>query len=262
MHPALEHVPPALLLPVENDLRERNTPDYLDYFHNRLVPDVRERGVQVPVIAYREGGKLRVMDGETRRLAAVLAGQGSLPALIHEEKPNEADLKRAQLLANTMRRDMQLLELAAVYSDLMRINGWTQADLARAVHVSAAQVAKVLAISGNLLPEVQELVAAGKLPPRAAYALSRLPMPQQMELATKAVNMCVEAVEARVTAMLGKKQPKAKPVKFSACGITGTIKGNPLEALRALHAKIAEVLKRIERDPALTDVLLSLLKGT
>jgi ParB/RepB/Spo0J family partition protein len=261
----LVHKYPSWLLPVRNDKRTRTGADYQAYFAN-FTADAKARGVQQPVIAVTEGDAARVVDGETRRQAALLAGLDSIPILLYQRELSEAELTIAQLQANAQRRDFTPLELAAVYQELMRLNAWNQSQLARAIHVSPGHVAKVLAISTKLCDEVQEMVAAGKLQPRAAYALTRLAdHARQIEIARRAVElpMSVETVEEIVEKELNsnKKLLKAKLTKFSMCGITGTIKGNPLEALKSLHAKIAEVLKRVERDPALMDVLPSLLKG-
>jgi ParB/RepB/Spo0J family partition protein len=262
--PVLEHVHPSLLLPVLHDICDRSTPDYLDFMHNRLVPDLIERGVQVPLLAYIEGLKRRLIDGMKRWEGSLMARLESIPVLVYPEKPPEGALVLGTLLCNSLRRDNTPLELAAVYQELMQLNGWSQADLARAIKVCPAQVAKTLAISTKLCPEAQELVAAGKLPPRAAYAISRLPVQQQAELAKKAADlpMAVETVEAKVAALLGSgRKAVPKPLKFSACGVSGSVKGDPLAAFRALHGKLGEVFKQIERNPALADVLPSLLKG-
>ncbi len=262
-HPTLAHVHPVILLAVLNDIRDRNTQENRDFL-TRLAADAAVNGIRQPIMVYREGDRLRVIDGETRRLAAMLAGLESVPVLIYEEKPNDGDMKLGQLLLNAMRKDMDPLELASVYSDLLWINGWSQSQLALAINVSAGQVARTLAISGRAAPEVQELVAARRLAPRAAYAISRLPMPQQIELARKAAElpMAVESVEEAVKKLLGNgRKAKDKPLKFSACGISGVIKGEPVATLKAFITKGIEVLKRIERDPALADVLPSLLKG-
>jgi len=261
--PVLEHAHPTLLLPVLHDIRDRSSPENRDFL-DRLTADVRERGIQVPLIAYREGAKLRVIDGETRRLAALLALLESVPVLAYEEKPDEASLKLGQLLANSMRRENTPLELAAIYSDLMWLNGWTQADLARAVRVSPAHVAKVLAISGKLLPEVQELVAAGKLPPRAAYAISRLPMPQQAELANKAASlpMAVETVEAKVAALLGNgRKVKPKPLKLKLDGVQFIVNTPTLDGLQAFAERLLAAIKRLAKDGDGIEYLPARLKG-
>ena len=57
---------PAYLIPVEKDLRTRDGADYKARF-DRFLDDVRERGVQQPIIGYRVAERVQVLDGETRR---------------------------------------------------------------------------------------------------------------------------------------------------------------------------------------------------
>ncbi|MDE2509179.1 MAG: ParB/RepB/Spo0J family partition protein [Planctomycetota bacterium] len=259
----LLHVAVALILAVAKDIRDRTTPEYRDFF-DRLVADIRERGVQVPLIAYREGERVRILDGETRRLAALMAGVEMAPVLLYDEEPDEADLKLAQLLVNTLRRDNTPLERATVYQELMQAKGWTQADLARHVHATPAQIAKDLAISNRCCETVREYVAAGTLKPRAAYAISRLPDPsQQAELAKKAVAlpMSVESIEEAVNRLLGtKKAKKPQPMKLAYGSVTATVTGDVVEGLKAFIAKTGEALRRIERDGADPEYLPSLMK--
>jgi ParB/RepB/Spo0J family partition protein len=248
--PALERPHPALLLPVLNDLRARSGQEYQDFFQ-RLVADIRARGVQVPIIAYREAAKLRVIDGETRRQAALLAGAESIPVLVYEHKPEDKAILLAQLLANSMRLDMNPLEYAATYQQLMQLNNWTQAELAKQVQVSAGQVARVLAISTRLSAEVQTMVAAGDLSPRAAYALTRLPEQQQLELAKKAVTlpMAVESIEDAVGKLRGNgRKAKAKPLKLKLDGVQIVATNPTIEGLQAFFERGLAALRRLAKD--------------
>jgi|GEM_PF-3301961 len=245
----LVHKHPSWLLPVRNDKRTRTGAEYQGYFAN-FTADVKARGVQQPVIAMTEGDAARVVDGETRRQAALLAGLDSIPILLYQRELSEAELAVAQLQANAQRRDFTPLELAAVYQELMRLNGWSQSQLAHAIHVSPGRVAKVLAISTRLCAEVRELVIAG-LPPRAAYALSRLQGPQQVELARKAVEVpwAVETVEAKVAALLGNnKKAKAKPLKLKLDGVQMVASNPSLDGLQAFAERLLAALKRLAKD--------------
>jgi ParB/RepB/Spo0J family partition protein len=265
VQPLLLRVVVALILAVAKDIRDRTTPDYRDFF-DRLVADIRERGVQVPLIAYREGERLRVIDGETRRLAALMAGAETVPVLVYDQKPNDAALKLAQLLANSLRRDNTPLELAAVYQELMRLNDWTQADLARHVRVSPAQVVRVLAISTKLPGEVQAMVAAGELAPRAAYALSRLSdIPTVIDLAKKArdLPMAVESVEEAVKKLLGNgRKAKAKPLKLKLDGVQIVANNPTLDGLQAFAERLLAALKRLAKEGDGIEFLPARLKGT
>lgn len=260
--PTLEHLHPARLLPVEQDIRtDRSSPEYRDFF-DRLVADLRERGVQVPIIAFRNGDSNVTLDGETRRLGSLMAGLESVPVLVYEEKPK--DVKLASLLANSMRRGMTDQELAPLYQQLMQENGWGQADLAKAIHVSASKVSKVLAISSKLPADLQAMVSAGTLPARAAYALSKLSdVDKQRELAEKVVKglLKVESLEEHVAKLSGKKAKKEKPVKLSLCGVTVILSVFDPEKIAAALVQIDGALKKREKHALPWSAMPQLVKG-
>ena len=265
--PTLHHIAPAMFLHVLQDIRNRMEAAYLEFFHNELVPDVRIRGVQIPVICHKEGDRYRIIDGQTRLLAALLTGWQAIPALVYETRPAEGDLKLAQLLANTMRQEMQPLELAAVYSELMTLNGWNQAQLAKAVNKPASVVAKVLSISKNLCPEVQAISITGKIRPRGAYALSKLSdHAKQLELANRAIStdppVAVETIEEWVDRELhGNKKHPRKSVRHTIAGAAVTMSRDLVEWLTEVVERGGEVLKRLAKDPSLPpEIIPSLLK--
>lgn len=175
------HKPPSWLLPVKDDKRGR-TVEYAEYFA-RFTADVRARGVVQPIIALVKGDAAETVDGETRRLAALIAGVATVPILLYEHPLSPSDLILAQLQANEMRLEFSDLERAEIYAELMELNGWTQADLARFIHVSPAQVSKVMAISKKLPESIRTLIGErdGQVPPGSAYHLSRLPTPEAMQ---------------------------------------------------------------------------------
>ena len=256
----LVHRHPSWLLPVANDKRTREGTDYQQHFAS-FFTDVKTRGVQQPVIAVVEGEVARVIDGETRRQAALLAGLDSVPILVYQSELTDNDLIIAQLQANAQRRDFTELELAAIYAELMKLNNWSQADLARNIHVSPGRVSKILAISMNLCAEVQAMIPLG-LPPRAAYALSRVEPQHQIELANKCLKeiLCVVGVEAQVAKLLGRREKSQKPIKIVYAGVTAVVKGNVVESLALFAAKIQEAIKRLQKDNLPPEFLAGLLK--
>jgi len=258
----LVHWHPSRLLPVLKDNRRRTGSDYQQFFES-FVEDLRQRGVQQPLIAVREGDAARAVDGETRRQAAPVAGLDSIPVLVYEYALSDSQLVLAQLVAKAQRRDLTELALAAIYVELIQLSGSSQAQLARNIHVSAAEVSKVLAISKKLCPDVQELVAAGKLAPRAAYQISRLEPQRQIELADKFVKglLCVEGVEANVATQLGRRQKRPKSLKLVHAGVVAVVEGNAVDALKAFIAKAAQAIEKLETDDLPPEMLRALMKN-
>ena len=183
----------------------------------------------------------RALTGWTRTLASRRAGKATIPGFVLDRPLHEAEQEMEKLLENEMRHDFTPLELARIYQRLMQLNGWSQAELAKNVHASPPQVAKVLAISTKLCDQVQALVASGDLSPRAAYSLTRLPdHQQQAELARKAVElpMAVESVEEAVNKLLGNgRRVKSKPLKLKLDGVQMTASNPTLDGLQAFFER-------------------------
>ncbi len=247
---AVLDIPVFCILPPEPDDRDRAAPDYLLH-EQRLADDIGVRGVRQPIYVMRlSGTSFRALTGWTRTLASRRAGKETIPAFVLDRPLNEAEQEMEKLLENEMRHDFTPLELARIYLRLMKLNGWSQAELAKNVHASPAQVAKVLAISTKLSAEVQALVTSGDLSPRAAYALTRLPEQQQAELARKAVSvpMAVESVEEAVNKLLGGKKVKAKPLKLRLDGVQMVASNATLEGLQAFGERLVAAVKRLVKE--------------
>jgi ParB/RepB/Spo0J family partition protein len=262
----LVHEHPSWLLPVKKDKRDRTGPDYGEYFA-RFTADVRERGVLQPIIAFRKGETAETVDGETRRLAALMAGVDSVPILVYGQPLSDADLVLAQLQSNEMRLGFSELERAELYATLMQLNGWTQAELARFIHVSPSRVSRVMSISQRLPEELRLLIGEGdgKIPPSSAYHLSRLPTPEVMkDMAEKIVKglLCRDAVGSAVTEYLrkGKGTKKDKPVKVTIEGVTVIIATQELQKIFSLLASLDAALKKLEKHGLPLSALPSLLR--
>jgi ParB/RepB/Spo0J family partition protein len=263
----LVHEHPSWLLPVEDDKRDRGSTEYAEHF-SRLTADVRVRGVMQPIIAVRKGKAAQIVDGQTRQFAALMAGVATVPILVYDQPLAESDLIIAKLQSNEMRLGFSDLERAEIYARLMELNGWTQAELARFVNVSPAQVSKVMRISKKLPEEIRLLIGDGdgQIPPNSAYHLSRLPAPEQMkEMAEKIVNGLLkrDAVETAVADCLGKRKgsKKEKPIKVVVCGITVIFSGQDIKQIFDGFAQLDAALKKLEKHALPLASLPSLLRA-
>ena len=252
--PAQVSVLPVELLPPLDDIRDRSTSEYRAFF-DCLMADLKEHGVRVPLIAFRDGNKPRVIDGETRRQGLLLGGMyNPVPVLLYGEKPDESALKIGQLQANALRLGMTDLEYAAVYQQLMKLNGWSPAELFRTIKVNPSTGSKRLAISTRLCDQAKAWVADGSLAARPAYALSRLEaIPLQLEVAKKYRKgvLCAEGVEEEVARLLsgGKRVKKVKPLKLKLDAIEIiTKRDTPLETLAATLDKVSVVVRKLLKE--------------
>ena len=178
-----------------------------------LVHSVREIGVLQPIVvrnSTEDGSEpYELVMGERRWRAVQAAGLETIPAIIRDT--TDDDLLRDALLENLHRSQLNPLEEAAAYQQLLEDFGTTHEQLADRIGRSRPQVSNTLRLL-KLPPLVQRRVAAGVLSAGHARALLSLPDAAAMErLAQKIVaeGMSVRATEEAVTLY----QDPAKPAK-------------------------------------------------
>jgi ParB family transcriptional regulator, chromosome partitioning protein len=167
-----------------------------------LVHSVREIGVLQPIVvrtSTEKGGEpYELVMGERRWRAVQAAGLETIPAIVRDT--NDDDLLRDALLENLHRSQLNPLEEAAAYQQLLEDFGTTHEQLADRIGRSRPQVTNTLRLL-KLPPLVQRRVAASVLSAGHARALLALPDAAAMErLAQKIVaeGMSVRATEEAV----------------------------------------------------------------
>ncbi|HAG61035.1 MAG TPA: ParB/RepB/Spo0J family partition protein [Arthrobacter sp.] len=178
-----------------------------------LIHSVREIGVLQPIVvrtSTEKGGEpYELVMGERRWRAVQAAGMETIPAIVRDT--TDDDLLRDALLENLHRSQLNPLEEAAAYQQLLEDFGTTHEQLADRIGRSRPQVTNTLRLL-KLPPLVQRRVAASVLSAGHARALLALPDAAAMErLAQKIVaeGMSVRATEEAVTLY----QDPAKPAK-------------------------------------------------
>ncbi|MFJ4165735.1 ParB/RepB/Spo0J family partition protein [Microbacterium sp. NPDC089698] len=179
-----------------------------------LVHSVREFGVLQPVVVREnEDGKYELIMGERRTRAAREAGLESIPAILRETA--DEDLLRDALLENLHRSQLNPLEEASAYQQLLEDFGITQEALALRIGRSRPQVSNTIRLLRLPVP-VQQRVAAGVLSAGHARAILSLDDADLMQrLADKVVNedLSVRATEeaAKTIAAAGEVAKSVKP---------------------------------------------------
>jgi ParB family chromosome partitioning protein len=168
-----------------------------------LIHSVREIGVLQPIVvrtSTEEGGEpFELVMGERRWRAVQAAGLETIPAIVRDT--TDDDLLRDALLENLHRSQLNPLEEAAAYQQLLEDFGTTHEQLADRIGRSRPQVSNTLRLL-KLPPLVQRRVASSVLSAGHARALLALPDAAAMErLAQKIVaeGMSVRATEEAVT---------------------------------------------------------------
>ena len=166
---------------------------------NALTASVREVGVLQPILVRATGPETyELVAGERRWRAAKRAGLQTIPALVRSAD-DAAALEQA-LVENLQREDLNAMDEAAAYQQLIEDFGLTHDEVAARVGRSRAAVTNTLRLF-QLPPSVQRLVAEGKL--SAGHARAVLGSPDrsfQESLARRAVaeGLPVRAVEEAV----------------------------------------------------------------
>ncbi|MBG9887036.1 chromosome partitioning protein ParB, partial [Bacillus toyonensis] len=126
-----------------------------------LVHSVREFGVLQPVVVRTNAdGAYELIMGERRTRAAREAGLETIPAILRETA--EEDLLRDALLENLHRSELNPLEEASAYQQLLEDFGTTQEELAARIGRSRPQISNTIRLLKLPVP-VQQRVAAGVL---------------------------------------------------------------------------------------------------
>jgi len=160
----VQDIPVEQVRPARGQPRERVDEEGLA----ELAQSVRVHGVLQPVLVRPVSGGYEIVAGERRWRAAVMAGLRFVPAIVKDV--SEAERLELALVENLQREDLNPLEEAAGFRQLVERFGYTQEQLAARVGKSRSYVANTLRLLG-LAPAVQEMVRAGKLSAGHARAL-------------------------------------------------------------------------------------------
>ncbi len=188
-----------------------------------LVHSIREIGLLKPIVVRRrDGGRYELVAGERRWRASQQAGLTHIPAIIRET-PDDVLLRDA-LLENLHRAQLNALEEAAAYQQLLDDFGCSQEELATRIGRSRPQISNTLRLL-KLPPAVQRRVAAGVLSAGHARALLALPDAEAMEaLATRIVaeGLSVRSTEELVAVGAAPEEPsrpRQRRQRISAPGL-------------------------------------------
>ena len=191
-----------------------------------LSASIKEVGVLQPVVvrsipakgrseklqeflAEKPDARYELIMGERRLRASELAGETTIPAIIRET--DDGDLLRDALLENLHRAQLNPLEEASAYQQLMADFGATQEELAKRIARSRPQIANTLRLL-KLPPSVQKKVAAQVITAGHARALLSLSTAEEME--RLAERIVAEGLSVRTTeeiVRLGKAKAAPRP---------------------------------------------------
>lgn len=194
-----------------------------------LAESIKIVGLLQPVVVRKTGGgNYQIVMGERRWRACELAGMDVVPAIVRET--SDSDLLRDALIENLHRQQLNPLEEAAAYQQLLDDFEATHEELARRIGRSRPHITNTIRLL-NLPPNVQRRVAAGVLSAGHARALLGIADPVAQEhLAHRIVaeGLSVRAVE-EIVAMGGditkppRQQARKQPVAPRLAELAGRL---------------------------------------
>ena len=179
-----------------------------------LAESIRQYGVIQPLIVRKVKDHYEIVAGERRWRAAKIAGLKEVPVLIREYEDRQAS--EIALIENLQRKDLNPMEEAMAYRDLMEEYGLKQAEVAEKVSKSRTVITNALRLL-KLEPSVQKMVEEGTLSTgHAKVLLGLIDLDNQVVAAEQILE---QGLSVRDTEKLVKKmnQPKREkePVELS-----------------------------------------------
>ena len=174
-----------------------------------LAASMEQHGVLQPVILRKVGRGYELVAGERRWRAAAKAGIKKIPAVVKEL--SDGDVLEIALIENLQREDLNPIEEASAYKQLIDEFGLTQEELAKRVGKSRSQIANTLRLL-NLEEEILKFIFEGKLTAGHARALLSIEDKKlRYGLAKKISNegLSVRQAEQLAQNLLQKKEKKS-----------------------------------------------------
>lgn len=228
---------------------------------NELIASIKEIGIlQPPVVRQTSSGRYELIMGERRYRAAKEAGLKKIPVIIRQTSDNE--LLREALIENIHRSQLNAIEEAAAYSQLLNDFACTHDELAQKLGRSRPLISNTIRLL-NLPVSVQSKVASGAISAGHARALLGLSETHSIENLAKRIiqdGLSVRAVEEIISKAAPKTRKKLKSTKSSivefneiaerigdALDTRVSIQGSVAKGSIVIEFAGAEDLKRITR---------------
>ena len=174
-----------------------------------LAQSIKEKGVIQPILVTKTNDGFQLIAGERRWRAAQKAGLDKIPALIRDVSPAEA--LQIALIENIQRQDLNPIEEAAAYQELLQRFNFTQDALSARIGKNRTTIANFLRLL-KLPDDVQRDLIDGRLSAGHARVLVSVDSPSTQrkirDLVIKGA-LSVRQTEALVKRFLTSKKPKA-----------------------------------------------------
>jgi ParB family transcriptional regulator, chromosome partitioning protein len=202
---------------------------------SELADSIRERGVLQPILLRPDGDDYLIIAGERRWRAAQRAQLHTIPAIVREI--DESTTAELALIENIQRLDLNPLEEAEGYRQLVQRHGHTQDDIGRIVHKSRSHVANLLRLLD--LPEfVKQSLLQGDISMGHARAVATSEDPEELTRAIIAKGLSVRQAEAWARRERSRPGPGADIGRASARNAAKVVDAD----LDALERQLCDIL--------------------
>ena len=157
-----------------------------------LALSIQEVGVLQPIVVRKTAGGFELIAGERRLRAAKLAGLATIPAVVRDS--DDAESLREALIENIHREDLNPIELAEAFRELLEELGLKQETLAERLGMSRSHIANTIRLL-QLPVEAQQLVAEGKM--QAGHGRALLSLADGEAQSTLALRIVAEDLSVR-----------------------------------------------------------------
>lgn len=144
-----------------------------------LKASISKEGILQPVLVRERGGKYELIAGERRLRAAQDLGLTTVPAILLDVSDDR--LLELALVENIHRENLNPVEVAEAFRQLIQIKSWTQEALAENLHFSRSGVANYLRIL-ELPEDIQNAIARGQISMGHAKVLLSISDPKEQRL--------------------------------------------------------------------------------
>jgi ParB family chromosome partitioning protein len=178
---------------------------------DEMAVSIKEHGVLQPLLVRPlDNGKYELVAGERRLRASILAGLERVPVVVRDM--DEPVAWEAALIENLQRENLNPIEEAAAYREMLDRHGYTQEELAKKIGKSRAHVANTVRIL-NLPEEIREMIADGKL--TAGHARAILSIKDEEEQISLAHKIIGQGLSVRDSEQAGTEEIRKRKVTQS-----------------------------------------------
>ena len=206
-----------------------------------LADSIREKGLLQPILLRKHHDGYQIVAGERRFRAMQLLGKDSIPAMVRDQL-SDRDMMEMALIENIQRVQLNAIEEAFAYEQLINTCGITHDELAQKLGKSRSAITNTLRLL-KLEDPLREMIREGKLSAGHGRALLQADSKKRMKLAQKIVedNLNVRKAEksgARKEAPKGSRNPNTQAFLEKVQLLLGTkvtLRGTETKGVLEIH---------------------------